>query len=91
MAKSETIHLRVEPETKKNVDALLAQLGMTTTEAVKIFFNQMLLNGGLPFEIKVPNYNSNLAAAIAEAETVSKTGPFYSSAKEAFGAINDEI
>lgn len=46
MAKSETLHIRVEPGIKSEVEATLKSLGLSTAEAVNIFLHQVVLNGG---------------------------------------------
>ncbi len=91
MAKTDTIHLRVEPELKNNAEILFAQLGISTTEAIKIFLNQAVLNNGLPFEVKVPQYNSRVIAAMEEARIVSEKGKAYNSAREMFEENDNEI
>ena len=40
---------------KENVEVILAQLGLTSSDAIKLFYKQIELNGGLPFELKVPD------------------------------------
>ena len=40
---------------KENVDAILEQLGLTSSDAIKLFYKQIELHGGLPFELKVPD------------------------------------
>jgi len=52
--KTSTIHLRVEPAIKADVEKLLDRLGLSTTDAINIFLNQIILTGGLPFPVKVP-------------------------------------
>lgn len=54
MTKTSTLHIRIETDLKDNVEHILAQLGMTSAEAVRLFFKQVELQGGLPFELKVP-------------------------------------
>jgi DNA-damage-inducible protein J len=71
MAKSETLHIRVDPDVKADVEATLSTLGLTTTEAVNIFLHQILLVGGLPFEVKHPQYNSETLAAMREARDIA--------------------
>ena len=44
MAKTETIHMRIDADLKSNAEYLLNQLGMSTTEAVTIFLRQVILN-----------------------------------------------
>ncbi|RCX17991.1 DNA-damage-inducible protein J [Anaerobacterium chartisolvens] len=70
MAKSETLHIRVEPAVKAGVEATLKTLGLSTTEAINIFLHQVILAGGLPFEVKNPQYNVETLAAIQEARDI---------------------
>ena len=55
MANTTTVHTRMDTALKENVDAILAQLGLTSSDAIKLFYKQIELNGGLPFELKVPD------------------------------------
>ena len=55
MAKTEVVWARINPELKRNVEALLSKLGLTTTEAITLFFQQMKLCNGLPFPVELPN------------------------------------
>ena len=55
MAKSATVRARIEPKLKAEVETLFHQLGLSTTEAINIFYNQVLLRKGLPFSVVVPN------------------------------------
>jgi DNA-damage-inducible protein J len=43
------------PGLKTDVEALLEQLGVTTTEAINMFFSQIRLRRGIPFSVEVPN------------------------------------
>lgn len=53
--KTAIINARVKPELKQEVDKILAQLGISTTQAITMFFEQIKLNHGIPFELKIPN------------------------------------
>jgi DNA-damage-inducible protein J len=55
MAKSETIRARVEPDLKHDAEAVFQQLGLTASEAITLFYRQVTLRRGLPFEVRVPN------------------------------------
>jgi DNA-damage-inducible protein J len=72
MAKTETIHTRIDPELKADVDEILSQLGLTSSDAIKLFYKQVVLNNGLPFEIKLPKYNAVTLAAMEEARKIAK-------------------
>ena len=55
MAKTEMIRARVEPELKREAERLFSTLGLSTTEAITLFYKQVTMHRGLPFDIKVPN------------------------------------
>jgi DNA-damage-inducible protein J len=55
MAKIEEARARVDAELKRNVEALLGKLGLSISEAIRIYFRMIELHRGLPFELKIPN------------------------------------
>lgn len=79
MAKTSSMHIRVEPKVKEEVESILKTLGMTTTEAINIYLRQIILNSGIPFEIKTPRFSDEMLEAIAEAEDMEKHPENYKS------------
>jgi len=55
MAKTALINARTERELKDEVKIILKTLGLSTTEAINIFFRQVKLRKGLPFPVEIPN------------------------------------
>ena len=55
MNKSAVVHARIEPQTKKQAEGVLRKLGLSPTEAIRLFYRQICLRGGLPFPVLVPN------------------------------------
>ena len=55
ITKTEKINARVAPDLKIEVEAILKKLGMSTTEAVTMFFRQIVMNKGIPFDVRIPN------------------------------------
>ena len=55
MAKTEMIRARVEPELKRQAEELFSSLGLSTTEAITLFYKQVTLHRGLPFSVRMPN------------------------------------
>lgn len=53
--KTSAVHARIEPQTKEKVEEILRNLGLTPTEAIRIFYKQIALRGGLPFSVAIPN------------------------------------
>ena len=64
MAKTDTVYMRIDPKLKTNAEAVLNQLGITPNEAINIFLNQVVLQRGLPFAVKMPPMTKDEAAAI---------------------------
>ncbi|MGR3218643.1 MAG: type II toxin-antitoxin system RelB/DinJ family antitoxin [Candidatus Anammoxibacter sp.] len=54
MNRSATIHAGIEPKTKEKAEGVLKKLGMSPTEAIHLFYNQICLCGGIPFPIHRP-------------------------------------
>lgn len=55
MAKTAMIVARTEPSLKADAEKILKKLGLSTTEAINLFFAQIRLRKGLPFDVKIPN------------------------------------
>lgn len=53
--KSAVVNARMETELKADVEAIFKQLGMNTTQAITMFFEQVRLHRAVPFPIKLPN------------------------------------
>ena len=53
--KSAMIRARVDPALKAEVEGIFHELGLSVTEAVTLFYQQVRLNKGLPFEVRIPN------------------------------------
>jgi len=53
--KTAVVHARIEPQTKAKAEGVLRRLGLTPTEAIRIFYRQISLRGGLPFPVEIPN------------------------------------
>ncbi|MCY3882309.1 MAG: type II toxin-antitoxin system RelB/DinJ family antitoxin [Dehalococcoidia bacterium] len=55
MAKTAMIRARVEPELKREAEDLFLELGMSATEAITLFYRQVTMHRGLPFDVRLPN------------------------------------
>ena len=55
MAKSAIIRARMEPELKEMAETIFNELGLSITEAITLFYRQVKLQKGLPFEVRIPN------------------------------------
>lgn len=54
MAKTANLYARIEPELKEQAESVLAALGIPASNAITMFYRQIVLQRGLPFEMKLP-------------------------------------
>ena len=55
MSKTSTIRARIEPDLKDKAEEVFRRLGLTSTQAIRLFYKQVELRKGLPFEVVIPN------------------------------------
>jgi len=55
MALNATVRARVDEHLKTEVESILSQIGLTTSQAITIFLKRIQYEKGIPFELKVPN------------------------------------
>jgi len=53
--KTAAVHSRINPDIKERAENILHHLGLSPTEAIRIFYTQITLRNGLPFEVEIPN------------------------------------
>lgn len=54
-AKSANLYARIEPEVKEQAESILSALGIPASNAINMFYKQIILQRGLPFEVKMPS------------------------------------
>ena len=55
MAKTTTISARIDPNIKKRAEQVFRELGLSSSQAITLFYKQVELQQGLPFIVKIPN------------------------------------
>jgi len=81
MQKTTTVRARVESKLKAEAEAVLQELGLTTSQAITIYLRQITLYKGIPFDIKIPNETTRKALGEAKRrknlETFKSTGELF--------------
>ena len=54
-AKTANLYARIEPDVKEQAEAILDILGIPASGAINMFYKQIILHQGLPFEVTIPN------------------------------------
>lgn len=68
MAKSANLYARIEPEVKEKAESILSALGIPASNAINMFYKQIILQKGLPFEVKLPSEKKVDISVLSEAE-----------------------
>ena len=55
MALDATVRARIDTQLKQEVEDILKQIGLTTSQAITLFMNKIKNERGIPFDLKVPN------------------------------------
>ena len=66
MAKNETLHIRVNESIKSQAENTLSLLGVSISDAVNMLLHQVILVGGLPFNVRVPLAPDSLVVSSKE-------------------------
>jgi DNA-damage-inducible protein J len=91
--KDTNFNMRMNRKKKEALTNLYGKLGLSLPEAVNIFFENSLLVGGLPFEVRLPRFNRETEEAMQEARDILEgkvSAKSYSSARELFEELDEE-
>ena len=70
MAKTEIITLQIDSNLKEQAEALFSSLGLTLEEAITLFLEASVLQGGIPFPLEQPRYNEQTELALEETRDI---------------------
>lgn len=98
MAKTANLYARIEPEVKEQAENILAELGIPASNAINMFYKQIILQRGLPFDVKIPASRHVDSSVLSDAEMDAELEKGYAdmkagrtkSAKKAFADIRKD-
>lgn len=68
------IRARITPELKYTAEKIFKKLGLSVTEAISLFYSQVTMNKGIPFEVNIPNRKTaKVLKEINQGKGLSKT------------------
>ncbi|WP_088225050.1 type II toxin-antitoxin system RelB/DinJ family antitoxin [Desulfosporosinus sp. FKB] len=68
MAKTTNLYVRLEPGLKEQAESVLGQLGIPVSNAVNIFLKQVVMQRGIPFDVKLPPIQHAALSDLTEKE-----------------------
>jgi len=59
--KTTTARARIRPDIKTEAERIIHDLGLSVSTAFELFYRQIILNRGLPFDVRIPNVTTRRA------------------------------
>ena len=96
--KSANVYARIEPDVKEQAESILSALGIPASNAINMFYKQIILNRGLPFEVKIPMAGQTDVSELSEADLNAELEKGYAdmeagrikSVRQAFADIRED-
>ena len=97
-AKSANLYVRIEPDVKEQAESILSTLGIPASNAINMFYKQIILNRGLPFDVKIPTTRPVNVTEMSETELNAELEKGYADivagrtkpARQAFADIRED-
>ena len=83
--KNNRVQARIEPELKKAAETIFNQLGITSGEAIRMFYAQVKLRGGIPFDVAIPNHETQNAMQEAQQPEELEKYPSFAELRKKIG------
>ena len=68
MANTSAVYARIDTNLKDNAESILSQLGISPSSAIQMFYSQIVLKKGMPFELKLPSSKPLAVGAMTREE-----------------------
>lgn len=79
--KSANLYARIEPEVKEQAESILSALGIPASDAINMFYKQIILQRGLPFDVKIPSSRPVDMSSLSETELSAELEKGYADIK----------
>lgn len=91
MANTTAVYARIDTSLKDNAESILAQLGITPSGAIQMLYSQIVLQNGMPFELKLPTQKPVAVGGMTRAELDAEIAKGMESLKSGKVYTADEV
>jgi len=89
-ANSRMIHIRVDDEIRDEASAVLETLGMSMSDAIRLFLHRVVVSQSFPLELKAPNEATR--SALKEAREMRQAHQArFASPEELFADLGEKV
>lgn len=71
MSKTVNMNVRIDAESKEAAEQIYKRLGLSLPDAIRVFIEKSLYVGGLPFDLRLDQPNSDTLSAMYEAQMIA--------------------
>ena len=89
MPQDARISTRIDAELKEQADGILAELGLKPSQAISLFYAQIVRHRGIPFDLKLPNAETQAAIDEAKSSEFAQGSPRFSSVDALFSDLDE--
>jgi DNA-damage-inducible protein J len=82
----DVVRARIDPTLKKEATAVLAQIGLSVSDAIRLMLVRVAAEGALPFDVKIPNAETRAAMREHETGTLQR----YSTPEALFASLDED-
>ena len=91
MAKTSPVYARIDTQLKDHAESILSKLGITPSGAIQMLYSQIVLRGGMPFDLRIPTPAPIAAGSLSRAELSSELSNGMESLKSGKGISADAV
>ena len=95
MTKTANLYARIEPKLKSEAESILCGLGVPVSNAINMFYRQIVIHRGLPFAVRFPPRSSINASTLTEeqldAEVARGFDDIAAGRKRSFSQVKNDL
>ena len=91
MANTSPVYARIDASLKDRAESILMELGTTPSGSIQMFYSQIVLHNGIPFDVRIPSKKPVAVGALSRAELDSELRKGVESLKAGKGYSADEV
>jgi addiction module RelB/DinJ family antitoxin len=91
MANTSAVYARIDTGLKENAESIMSQLGMSPSSVIQMLYSQIVLQKGLPFEVKLPSKEPTAIGGMTQAELDQELTKGIQSLRMGKGYSADEV
>ena len=91
MANTTAVYARIDNELKENAESILLKLGITPSSAIQMLYSQIVLQNGMPFELRLPQSKPVAIGNMSREELDAQLQKGINSIKEGGSYSSEEV